>query len=213
MGQGAVNEIVAPPVRPAPRPSPIRLWGFDPWLMIMVGIMIVFGLVMVYSASWDVSYRLFGNPNALTVRQLSNLVIGLMALAAAAVFPIRYLRRLATPVILGTIFLLFVLLLVSAGAGPRRAFLAGSVQPSELAKLAVIIYLAVWMESKGERLSEWGYGFLPLMTIIGIVGGLIRHLDERRPTVAMALVMFTWRRAIAVYGDRGSAIVGYILVG
>jgi len=90
-----VTDVVAPPVvRPAARPSPTRLWGFDPWLMIMVGIMIVFGLVMVYSASWDVSYRLFGTPNALTVRQLGNLVFGLIALAVAAVFPIRYLRRL-----------------------------------------------------------------------------------------------------------------------
>jgi len=219
MGEGPVTDVVAPPVvRPAARPSPTRLWGFDPWLMIMVGIMIVFGLVMVYSASWDVSYRLFGTPSALTVRQLGNLVFGLIALAVAAVFPIRYLRRLATPVILGTIFLLFVLLLVSAGAGPRRAFLAGSVQPSELAKLAVIIYLAVWMESKGERLSEWGYGFLPLMAIIGIVGGLILlqpDLSAVLTVASVALVMFYLagaRLSQSAVVTGGSAIVGYILV-
>jgi cell division protein FtsW len=162
-----VTETAAPPVvTPRPRPSPTRLWGFDAPLILLVGIMIAFGLVMVYSASWDVSYRLFGTPNALILRQLGNLGFGLVALAVAAFFPIRHLRRLATPLILATIFILFLLLLVSAGSGPRRAFLAGSVQPSELAKLAVVIYLAVWMESKGERLSEWGYGFLPLMTII-----------------------------------------------
>ena len=198
-------------VRPAARPSPTRPWGFDPWLMITVGIMIVFGLVMVYSASWDVSYRLFGNPNALTVRQLSNLVIGLMVLAVAAVFPIRYLRRLATPIILGTIFILFVLLVVSAGAGPRRAFLAGSVQPSELAKLAVIIYLAVWMESKGERLSEWGYGFLPLMVIIGIVGGLILlqpDLSAVLTVASVALVMFYLAGAQLSIGLIGLFAVG-----
>ena len=161
---------------------------------------------------------MFGNPNALTIRQLGNLVFGLIALAVASVFPIRYLRRLATPLILGTIFVLFVLLLVSAGTGPRRSFLAGSVQPSELAKLAVIIYLAVWMESKGERLSEWGYGFLPLMTIIGIVGGLILLQPDLSAVLTVAMRgaghVLPGRCPPLPIGRRdwGSAIVGYILV-
>ena len=227
MGGGVVSQAAsAKPGRTALRPStPLRAglpWlhvlGFDPWLLILVGVMIVFGLVMVYSASWDVSWRLFGNPNALILRQLGNVVIGLMVMAAAAVFPIRWLRRLALPLILATIFLLFVLLLVSAGSGPRRAFLGGSVQPSEMAKLAVIIYLAVWMESKGDRLSEWGYGFLPLMTIIGIVGGLILLQPDLSAvlTVAMvALVMFYLagtRISQSAVVTTGSAIVGYVLV-
>ncbi len=214
-----MTEAAAPAaIRSTPRPSPTRFLGFDPWLVILVAVMIVFGLVMVYSASWDVSYRLFGNPNALAIRQLGNLVFGFFALAVAAFFPIRWLRRLATPLIVGTIFVLFILLLISAGAGPRRAFLAGSVQPSELAKLAVIIYLAVWMESKGERLSEWGYGFLPLMTIVGIVGGLILLQPDLSAvlTVAMvALVMFYLagaRLSQSAVVTGGSAIVGYILV-
>lgn len=214
-----MNETVAAPAaQPRPRPSPTRLWGFDAWLLLLVGIMIAFGLVMVYSASWDVSYRLFGNPNALTLRQIGNLAFGLVALAVAAFFPIRYMRRLATPLILGTILVLFLLLLVSAGSGPRRAFLGGSVQPSELAKLAVVIYLAVWMESKGERLSEWGYGFLPLMTIIGIVGGLILlqpDLSAVLTVASVALVMFYLagaRLSQSAVVTAGSAIVGYVLV-
>jgi cell division protein FtsW len=87
-----------------------------------------------------------------------------------------------------------------------------------MAKLALIIYLAVWMESKGERLSEWGYGFIPLMTIIGIVGGLILLQPDLSAvlTVAMvALVMFYLAGAQisqSVIVTGGSAIVGYILV-
>ncbi len=192
--------------------------GFDPGLVLLVGITVVFGLVMVYSASWDVSYRLFGDPNALILRQLGNLGVGLVAAAVAAFFPVSWLRRLALPLILSTIFLLLVLLLVSAGAGPRRAFLQGSVQPSEMAKLAVIIYLAVWMELKGERLSEWGYGFVPLMTIIGVVGGLILLQPDLSAvlTVAMvALIMFYLagaRLSQSAVITAGSGIVGYILV-
>jgi cell division protein FtsW len=196
----------------------LRALGFDPWLLILVGVMITFGLVMVYSASWDVSWRLFGNPNAMFVRQLGNVVIGLAMMAIASRFPIRWFRRLALPLILFTMMALIVLLLVSVGSGPRRSFLAGSVQPSELAKLAVIIYLAVWMESKGERLTEWGYGFMPLMAIIGIVGGLILlqpDLSAVLTVAIVALVMFYLagaRVSQSVLVTLGSGAVGYILV-
>jgi cell division protein FtsW len=87
-----------------------------------------------------------------------------------------------------------------------------------LAKLAVVIYLAVWMESKGERLSEWGYGFLPLMTIIGIVGGLILlqpDLSAVLTVASVALVMFYLagaRLSQSAVVTAGSAIVGYVLV-
>jgi cell division protein FtsW len=219
MGDGPVTETTIETPRHTPHGRAVpRILGFDPWLLILVGVMITFGLVMVYSASWDVSFRLQGDPNALFFRQLGNLFIGLLAMAATAFFPHRWLRRVALPLILGTIFILFVVLIVGAGGGPRRAFLAGSVQPSEMAKLALIIYLAVWMESKGDRLSEWGYGFVPLMGIIGIVGGLILLQPDLSAvlTVAMvALVMFYLagaRLSQSAVVTTGSAIVGYILV-
>ncbi|HSB90577.1 MAG TPA: FtsW/RodA/SpoVE family cell cycle protein [Anaerolineales bacterium] len=210
---GAAAPLTA--ARPASR---LRTFGFDPWLLTLVGVMIAFGLVMMYSASWDVSWRLYGNPSALFFRQLANLGVGLVAMAVASRFPIRWLRRLALPLILFTILSLIVLLLVSAGSGPRRSFLGGSVQPSELAKLVVIIYLAVWMESKGERLSEWGYGFMPLMAIIGILGGLILlqpDLSAVLTVAIVALVMFYLagaRVSQSILITLGSGTVGYILV-
>lgn len=195
-----------------------RLLGFDPWLVILIGAMVAFGLVMVYSASWDVSWRLFEDPSEILRRQVTNLVIGLLALAVAAGIPLRWLRRLALPILLFSLLALIVLLLVHAGGGPRRAFLAGSIQPSELAKLALIIYLAVWMESKGERLSEWGYGFLPLMVIIGLLGALILMQPDLSAALtigAVALGMFFLagaRASQSVLVTTGSAGMAYVLV-
>ena len=195
-----------------------RLLGFDPWLVILIGAMVAFGLVMVYSASWDVSWRLFEDPSEILRRQVTNLVIGLLALAVAAGVPLRWLRRLALPILLFSLLALIVLLLVHAGGGPRRAFLAGSIQPSELAKLALIIYLAVWMESKGERLSEWGYGFLPLMVIIGLLGALILMQPDLSAALtigAVALGMFFLagaRASQSVLVTTGSAGMAYVLV-
>ncbi|MCK5054312.1 MAG: FtsW/RodA/SpoVE family cell cycle protein, partial [Anaerolineales bacterium] len=137
----------------------------DPWLLIITGIMIALGLVMVYSASWDVSWRLYGDNNYIFNRQVLHLLAGLGAMAVSAWFPLGWLRRIALPLIAGTILILFAVLAINYGGEYKRAFLGASVQPSELAKLALVIYLAVWMESKGDRLSEMGYGFWPMIVI------------------------------------------------
>jgi cell division protein FtsW len=57
--------------------------------------------------------------------------------------------------------------------GAVRSLFEGSYQPSELAKIVVIIYLAVWLHSKREHLHDVGFGLLPLAGILGFVGGLI----------------------------------------
>lgn len=196
----------------------LRRSGFDPWLLLTVGVMIATGLVMVYSASWDVSWRLTGDPNALFQRQLGNLAIGLLAMIAAARIPLHWLKRLALPIILIAMISLIAVLVLAVGGGPRRAFLGGSYQPSEMAKLALIIYLAVWMESKKEKLSEWGYGFIPLMVIIGIVGGLILMQPDLSAVLTVAIVALTMfylagaqiKQSLLV--TSGGALVAYLLV-
>lgn len=195
-----------------------RWLGFDPWLLLLIVGMIAFGLVMVYSASWDVSWRLYLDPDAIFFKQLGNLAFAAVVLLLAAFFPLHWLRRLAVPVLGVAIFGLVLPLVLSVGGGPRRAILGGSVQPSEMATLALIIYLAVWMESKGERLSEWGYGFLPLMMILGIVDGLVMlqpDLSVVLTAAMVALVMFYLagaKTAQSLVITLGGGVVGYILV-
>lgn len=196
----------------------LRDMGFDPWLLLTVGIMLAFGMVMVYSASWDVSWRLEGRPDALLGRQLINMLLGLTAMVVAAQIPLRWLRKLALPIMGVAILSLLAVLIVSVGAGPRRAFLSGSVQPSELAKLALILYLAVWMESKGDRLLDWATGFIPLMIIIGIVCGLILMQPDLSAVLTVAVVALTLfylagaRLSQSLLITGGGAIVAYVLV-
>jgi len=212
----AEQSILQPPIRSTARW--LRNLGFDPWLVLLVASMLAFGLVMVYSASWDVSWRLYQDPAALFRKQLTNLLFGLVAMAAAMFIPIRWLRRLALPVILVTLLALISVLLINAGGGPRRSFLSGSIQPSEMAKLACVLYLAVWMESKGERVSDWSQGFVPLMVLIGVISGLILLQPDLSAVLTVALVALTMfyfagatpRQALFITG--GSAIIGYLLV-
>ena len=190
----------------------------DPWMAIIIGIMVIFGVVMVYSASWDVSWRLYGDPNALFNRQMGNLVLGLIAMAIAFFFPLDWLRWLALPLIAFTILILFAVLVVNFGGEYKRSFLGASVQPSELAKLALVIYLAVWMESKGDRLSTLGYGFAPLIAIVGVVGGLIVAQPDLSAGLTIGLVAITLfflagASSLQTLGlALGGSAVGYIVI-
>lgn len=196
----------------------LRRLKVDLWLLLIVVAMIAVGMVMVYSASWDVSWRLEGDANALFRRQAGNLLYGLAVMLAGILMPLRWFRKLALPIILLSILALIFVLLINQGEGPRRTILGASVQPSEMAKLALIIYLAVWMESKGNRLSQWRYGFIPLMAIIGIVGGLILLQPDLSAVLTIAIVALTMFYMAGSPGSQtlvitsGSAIVGYLLV-
>ena len=200
------------------KPKEFQVLGFDPWLVIIVLIMVVFGMVMVYSASWDVSWRLFGDPNKIFLRQALNLLVGLVVLAIASRLPLRWIRAFALPIILFAIFALLAVLVLGVGSGPKRAFLNGSIQPSELAKLAMIIYMAVWMESKEERLMEWGYGLIPLVVMIGLMSGLILLQPDLSAAITIgvvALVMFYLAGSPLIQTITialGSAGIGLLLV-
>jgi len=165
-----------------------------------------------------VSWRLYGDPNAIFRRQLLFAVLGLAAMVVAAWIPLDWLRKLALPLIAVTIMILFAVLLVNLGSEYRRAFLGASVQPSEMAKLALVIYLAVWMESKGDRLGDMGYGFWPLIIIVGFVGGLIVAQPDLSAGLTVGLVALTLfylagAKVLQTLGlAAGGATVGYLLV-
>ena len=144
-----------------------------PFLSIVAALMI-FGLLMLYSASWDVSWYEYEDVNSFFLRQLTWLTIGLGA--AIFLYFMDYHRwdrnHFAILAILLTIVLLLAVLIIGEGSA-RSLFGGKSVQPSELAKLVIVIYLAVWLNSKGEKIKQVGFGLIPLAVILGLVGGLI----------------------------------------
>jgi cell division protein FtsW len=86
-----------------------------------------------------------------------------------------------------------VLLIGSTTFNAQRSFFNGSVQPSELAKLMLILYLAVWLDSKSDRIHELSYGLLPFGFIVGVVAGLILlqpDLSAAATVVIVAALMF-----------------------
>ncbi len=148
--------------------------GFDIPLLLAITALLVLGLVMLYSASWDFSLGAYGDPMQMFTRQVLWMILGIVGAVSLANFDYHRWRTLVLFAMAFTIILLIsVLLLSEIRFNAKRAFFDGSVQPSELAKLVSIIYLAVWMYSKRQSLQDIQLGLIPLGMILGIVGGLI----------------------------------------
>ena len=148
--------------------------SFDIPLLLDITALLVLGLIMLYSASWDFSLGAYGDPLQMFTRQVWWMILGIVGAVFLAIFDYHRWRKLAVFAMAFTIILLVsVLLLSEIRFNAKRAFFSGSVQPSELAKLISIIYLAVWMYSKRQSLQDIQLGLIPLGMILGIVGGLI----------------------------------------
>lgn len=143
-------------------------------LVITVAALLLLGLMMVYSTTFDWAYALTQQPTSFLIRQMMWTGLGLIGLMALAQLDYIWWRRLAVPVMgVTSMLLVLVLVLGSEKFGAQRAFLNGSVQPSEPAKLAIIIYVAAWLSSKGERIRQVTYGLIPFSVLIGVIAGLI----------------------------------------
>jgi len=143
-------------------------------LLLIVAALVVFGLLMLYSASWDVSWRAFKDVNRFFIRQLVWLAIGIISAVVLCFLDYHRWDRNKFAVIAISVTILLLLIVLFVGKGSARSLLGGkSVQPSELAKFVIVIYLAVWLNSKGEKIKQVGFGLIPLGAILGIVGGLI----------------------------------------
>ena len=161
--------------------------GFDMPLLVSVVTLVVFGLVMLYSASWDFSLGAFDDPLYMFNRQVKWLGLGVAVALILAFFDYHYWRRLVVPAMAVTMILLVVVLLTNEiRFGAKRSIFDGSVQPSELAKLVAILYLSVWLYAKKQFLQDISLGLVPLGVILGVVGGLI----YQQPDLSAAATVF-----------------------
>ena len=167
MGIGTVVKETTPQSQPRS--------GFDMPLLVIVVALIVFGLVMLYSASWDFSRAAYdGDAMYMFNRQVMWLGLGTVGAVVLAFLDYHRWRQLIVPAMAVTILLLIAVLVMSeVRFNATRTIFNGSIQPSELAKLVSILYLAVWLYAKREMLKDVTLGLIPLGVILGVIGGLI----------------------------------------
>lgn len=165
--------------------------GIDRWLLLLVGMLLVAGTLMVYSATFDWSYQSFGSEIEILLRHIRNIFIGSVFLVVLALLDYRFLRRMVVWLLLITIgFLVAVWLFGDDTFGARRALIAGSFQPGEAAELVIVLYMAAWLSSRRGQIRSIGYGLAPFSVLVGIVAGLI-FMQPDFSTAAIIIVTST----------------------
>ena len=163
--------------------------AFDVPLLLVVIALILFGMLMVYSASADYSFQVYGSPAYIFMRQLRWLGLGTLVMIALAFMDYHYWKKFALFLMAGTIFaLILVLIIQDARLGSVRSLFRGSVQPSELAKFGIVIYLSVWLHNRRDMLKNIYWAMIPLSVIMGIVGGLIALQPDLSAVVTIGLL-------------------------
>ncbi len=167
---------------------PLRMPIDVPLLIITISL-VVFGLLMVYSASADFSYRLNGQPMYFFKRQIGWVIVGLIIAIGLSFANYHWWRKLALPamavVLIGLIIVLFVR---DERFGAARSLSGGSYQPSELAKLMLIIYLSVWLFNRRDNLRDANLALFPLGIILGVLGGFIALQPDLSAVLTLAIL-------------------------
>jgi len=168
-------------------------YAFDYWMLLATGALLVIGFLMVYSTTFDLGDRFQSDPVYYLTRQVGAMLGGIFIVVFLMQFDYHVLRYLSVPLILLAIGLLVFLLIFGTvdDYGAVRTLAAGSYQPSELAKLATILYIAHWLHSKGDRIKKINYGLFPFSLIIGTMFTLIVIQPALSAAILVGLIGFT----------------------
>lgn len=196
------------------RVNPGLKYQMDYWLLLAVGGLIVLGMLLVYSSTFDYGIRFQDDPTYYFRRQFVALLLGVVGIVAILQIDYHALRRISVPFLAVTLAALLVVLFFGQTIfGARRGIFEGSYQPSEVAKLATIIYVSHWLSSKGERIKLLTYGLLPFSVITGVVCAFIVLQPDLSTAGLIAMICFTlffiagadWRQ-FAFAGLLGGAV-------
>jgi cell division protein FtsW len=152
--------------------------GLDPLLFFVILILVVLGIVMVYSASFVVAGQRFGDSYHFLKKQVMAAIVGIGLMLLVAKLNYHRWQSLAIPLLGVSIILLIILLIPGlrhqvGGSARWLKFSFISFQPSEFAKLALVIYMARSMAKKEGKMKIFSVGFLPHIIVLMILFALV----------------------------------------
>jgi len=158
--------------------------------------LLIVGLLAVYSASFAVGYLEYGDTNYFVTRQAIFALAGVAALVLFMRIDYNRLRALSVPMMAAALVGLLAVLVPGIGVernGASRWLELGpvAVQPSEFAKLAVIIYISAWLAARGSGIHKFSLGFVPFVLMLGVVGGLVIAEPDMGTTIIILMTAST----------------------
>ncbi|MGB2630201.1 MAG: putative lipid II flippase FtsW [Candidatus Omnitrophota bacterium] len=162
-------------------------------VLLAVSLLVMIGIVMIYSSSGVYAHGTYGDSLYFVKRHLIYLVMGLAAAVFCMSVPARGIQDHARMIMLASLFLLAIVLVPGIGSevsGARRWLRIGDFgfQPSEAAKLAIVIYLADLTTRKKYFIQNMKYGLLPPLFVTGMAGGLVLVEPDMGTSVAIVFI-------------------------
>ena len=176
-------------------------------LLLLAATLLAFGLAVLYSASAQLAYEESGYASAFLLRQLSGAAAGILVFMIFAKVDAERWSAWAWPLMGISIVLMIAVLFTPAMNHSRRFLLGGSIQPSEIAKLAVIAWTAMLVVKKGQSLRRLTKGLLPFLVVIG----LLDVLAILEPDLSVAM-MYTLVAGIILFAG-GVRVGHFVLLG
>lgn len=155
---------------------------YDRQLLIYLGVLAVMGTVMLYSASW---YESFASSNGRTEMlylqgHLKRMLVGVFFLFGFLILDYRRLKEIAPYLVIGAIILLIATkaYYLAKGFGwykPARWLFVGpfTLQTSDFARMAIIVFMAYYIDKKRDQLKDFQMGLLPALSVLAVTMGLI----------------------------------------
>lgn len=176
----------------------------DLLLLLVILALVAFGILIVASASSVLGMDIRGDPYAYARHQFFfGVVPGLAVLIVAMGIPYRFLRKVVVPLLVVVIILLILTFVpglqgYSGGAARWVRFGPVSVQPAEIAKLALILYLAALLAARAVHSSPLKETLLPFLVIVGVIAVLIAAQPD------MGTLVVVTGAALLVYAAAGA---------
>jgi cell division protein FtsW len=162
-----------------------------------VVLLLALGAQMVYSASVVIAHNEFGDETYFFTRQLIWIAVGSVGLIVAASVDYHRWQKVSLLLLIVTVVALVLVLVPGLGMiqyGSARWVKIGplpSFQPSELAKIAVVIYMADWLARKGRGVAHFTHGSIPFLIILSLVAGLVVVEPDMGTAVIICAVAFS----------------------
>jgi len=169
------------------------------WVLIIIVLgLVVYGLIMLSSATSAVAFSKFGNSYYYAKHQLFGVFIGLLFMIFFANYNYHNLKRVAFGFLIISFFLLLLVFIPGLGEhyGKARSWInvfGFSLQPSEFVKLSFLIYLAAWLDNRGKKIkkkSELSTPFIIILSVICILMLLQPDLGTLLIVVAASLIVY-----------------------
>ncbi|MBR5315683.1 MAG: cell division protein FtsW [Firmicutes bacterium] len=144
--------------------------------MALVTMLVIFGVVMVFSASYYKSINDFSTPYHYLFKQGSNALIGFVLMTAVSFFDYHNWRKVCNLVLFGCIVLLVMVLTplgLSEGGATRALYFGVTVIPGEIAKLGMIIFVSSFLSRSPKLILSFKKGIVPIVGVTVLVAGLI----------------------------------------